>query len=226
MDLTSGQRRLVFVVVVIALVGLGIFLIRGRNSGGTPAAAPSPSTSASASQSSAGASSAGGTAGDSAPPSSLPAATPASTTGGAEIYQWLPFTPAGLSAAAQTTTTFAKDYVTWSYTESEAAYADKLSGLVTSVELATLTNGYSTAGVAGPRVADKQVSTGSGTIDSIKSFATGSGPVSITFVVTINQQVTSTQPTNTESNQYAVTVALSGSTWQVNDIELSALGNQ
>jgi hypothetical protein len=224
MDLTSGQRRLVFVVVVIALVGLGIFVIRGHNSGGTPAAAPS--TSVSASQSSASASSAGGTAGDSVPPSSLPAATPASTTGGAEIYQWLPFTPAGLSAAAQTTTTFAKSYVTWSYTESQAAYADKLSGLVTSVELATLTNGYSTAGVAGPRVADKQVSTGSGTIDSIKSFATGSGPVSITFVVTINQQVTSTQPTNTESNQYAVTVALSGSTWQVNDIELSALGNQ
>ena len=224
MDLTSGQRRLVFVVIVIALVGLGIFVIRGRNSGGTPAAAPA--TSASASQSSASASSAGGTAGDSVPPSSLPAATPASTTGGAEIYQWLPFTPAGLAAAAQTTTTFAKDYVTWSYTESEAAYADKLSGLVTSVELATLTNGYSTAGVAGPRVADKQVSTGSGTIDSIKSFATGSGPVSITFVVTINQQVTSTQPTNAESNQYAVTVASSGSTWQVNDIELSALGNQ
>ena len=225
MDLTPGQRRLVFVVIVIALVGLGIFLIKGHNSGGTPAAAPSTSASASASQPSASASSAGGPAGGSAPPSSLPAATPASTTGGAEIYQWLPFTPAGLSAAAQTTTTFAKDYVTWSYTESVAAYADKLSGLVTPVELAALKNGYSTPGVAGPRVADKQVSTGSGTIDSIKSFATG--PVSITFAVTINQQVTSTQPpTTAPAQQYAVTVVSSGGAWQVNDIELSALGNQ
>jgi hypothetical protein len=223
MELSPGQRRLVFVVIVIALVGLGIFLIKGRNSGGTPAAAPS--TSASASQSSASASSAGGTAGASVPPSSLPAATPASTAGGAEIYQWLPFTPAGLSAAAQTTTTFAKDYVTWSYTESVAAYADKLSGLVTPVELAALKNGYSTPGVAGPRVADKQVSTGSGTIDSVKSFATG--PVSITFVLTINQQVTSTQPpTTAPAQQYAVTVVSSGGAWQVNDIELSALGNQ
>jgi hypothetical protein len=223
MDLTPGQRRLVFVVIVIALVGLGIFLIKGRNSGGTPAAAPSTSTSAS--QSSASASSAGATAGASVPPSSLPAATPVSTTGGAEIYQWLPFTPADLSAASQTTTTFARDYVTWSYTESVAAYADKLSGLVTPVELAALKNGYSTPGVAGPRVADKQVSTGSGTIGSIKSFATG--PVSITFVVTINQQVTSTQPpTTAPAQQYAVTVVSSGGAWQVNDIELSALGNQ
>ena len=222
MDLTPGQRRLVFVVIVIALVGLGIFLIKGHNSGGTPAAAPS--TSASGSQPSASASSAGGTAGGSAPPSSLPAATPASTTGGAEIYQWLPFTPAGLSAAAQTTTTFAKDYVTWSYTESVAAYADKLSGLVTPVELAALKNGYSTPGVAGPRVADKQVSTGSGTIDSIKSFATG--PVSITFVVTISQQVSSTQPAKSMTGQYTVTLTLSGNAWQVNDIELSGLGNQ
>jgi hypothetical protein len=222
MELTSGQRRLVFVVIVIALIGLGIFVIKGRGAAGTPAAAPS--TSASASQSSASAASAGGTAADSVPPSSVPAATPVSTAGGAEIYQWLPFTPAGLSAAAQITTTFAKDYATWSYTESAAAYADKLSGLVTTVELATLTNGYSTPGVAGPRVADKQVSTGSGTIDSIRSFATG--PVSITFVVTINQQVTPALPGSTPSSQYAVTVVSSGSTWQVSDIELSALGNQ
>lgn len=218
MELTAGQQRLVFAVIVLALAGLGIYLLAGRGSGGgTPAA---PSTSGTTPQPAASVPEA-----DSVPPSSVPAATPASTAGGAEIYQWLPFTPAGLSAAAQTTTTFAKDYVTWSYTESVAAYADKLSGLVTPVELAALKNGYSTPGVAGPRVADKQVSTGSGTIDSIKSFATG--PVSITFVVTINQQVTSTQPpTTAPAQQYAVTVVSSGGAWQVNDIELSALGNQ
>jgi hypothetical protein len=146
-----------------------------------------------------------------------------STAGGAEIYQWLPFTAADLSAAAQTTLTFAKDYSTWSYTESAAAYAAKFTGLVVSQELATLKNGYSTSGVAGPRTAEKQVSTGSGTIDSIRSF--GTGPTSITFLVTINQQVKSTQPTSTAANQYAVTVASSGSAWLVNDIELSKLGN-
>ena len=217
MELTPGQQRLVFVVVVLALVGLGIYLIQGRGSGGGTSAA-APSTSATTPRPSA---SAPSTA--SVPPSTVPAATPVSTVGGAQIYQWLPFTAADLSAAAQTTLSFANDYSTWSYTESAAAYAAKFNGLVTAQELATLKNGYSTSGVAGPRMADKQVSTGSGTIDSIRSF--GTGPTSITFLVTINQQVKSTQPTSTAANQYAVTVASSGSAWLVNDIELSKLGN-
>jgi hypothetical protein len=220
MELTPGRQRLVFVVIVIALVGLTSYLIENRHSGGTPAAAPSPS--ASTPQSSAG--TPAGTQGNGVPPSTVPAATAAPSASGAEIYQWLPFTAADLSGAAQTTLSFAKDYSTWSYTESATEYAAKLAGLVTSPELTTLTSGYSTAGVAGPRVTDKQVSTGSGTIDSIRSF--GTDPVSITFVVTINQQVTSTQPATTAPpQQYAVTVVSSGGTWQVNDLELSQLGN-
>jgi hypothetical protein len=200
MDLTPVQRRLLFVVVVIVLVGLGVLVVGHRGSG-TPAAAPSatPSTgSASAAQAAA-------TTPADTPPSAVPSATPASTAGGAEIYQWLPFTPADLAAAAQTTTAFATVYSTWSYTEDKAAYGAKLSGLVTPTETATLVYDYSTAGVAGPRVTNKQVSTGGGTIDSIRSFAAGP---SITFVVTMNQQVTSTQPTS-----------------KVSDIELAQLGN-
>ncbi len=215
MDLTPGRQRLVFVVIVIALVGLTSYLIESRHSGAAPAAAPSPYASTP---------SPAGTQGIGVPPSSVPAVTPVPTASGAEIYQWLPFTAADLSAASQTTLTFAKDYSTWSYTESVTDYAAKLSPLVTTLELGTLKSGYSTAGVAGPRVADKQVSTGSGTIDSIRSF--GTSPVSITFVVTINQQVTSTQPATTvPPQQYAVTVVSSGGAWQVNDLELSQLGN-
>jgi hypothetical protein len=215
MDLTPGRQRLVFVVIVIALVGLTTYLIESRHSSGTPAAAPSPSASTS---------SAAATRASDVPPSTVPAATPASTAGGAEIYQWLPFTAADLNAAAQTTMSFAKEYSTWSYTESATAYAAKLSPLVTSTELGILTNGYGTAGVAAMRATDKQVSTGSGTIDSIRSF--GTNPTSIIFVVTINEQVTSTQPTTTQSPQYAVTVASSGGTWQVTDLELASVGNQ
>jgi hypothetical protein len=216
MDLTPGRQRLVFVVIVIALVGLTSYLIESRHSAAAPAAAPSPSASTP---------SPAGTQGNGVPPSSVPAVTPSPSASGAEIYQWLPFTAADLSAAAQTTLSFAKDYSTWSYTESVTDYAARLSPLVTTQELATLKSGYSTAGVAGPRVADKQVSTGSGTIDSIRSF--GAGPVSITFVVTVNQQVTSTQPATTAPpQQYAVTVVSSGGTWQVSDLELSQLGNR
>ncbi len=220
MDLTPGRQRLVFVVIVIALVGLTSYLIESRHSGAAPAAAPSPS--ASTPQPSV--STPAGTQASGVPPSSVPAVTPVPTASGAEIYQWLPFTAADLSAAAQTTLTFAKDYSTWSYTESVTDYAAKLSPLVTTQELATLKSGYSTAGVAGPRLQDKQVSTGSGTIDSIRSF--GAAPVSITFVVTLNQQVTSTQPATTAPpQQYAVTVVSSGGAWQVSDLELSQLGN-
>jgi hypothetical protein len=215
MELTTGQQRLLFVVVVLALVGLGFYLVRSHSSAGSPAAAASASTSPAAT---------GGAAGASVPPSTVPAATPVSTAGGAEIYQWLPFTAADLTAATHATVAFAADYATWSYTENAAAYGAKFSGLVTAQEAATLENDYGTAGVAGPRDADKQVSTGTGTIDSITSF--GSNPTSITFLVTISQQVSSTQPAKSVTGQYTVTVVSSGNAWQVNDIELSGLGNQ
>jgi len=215
MNLTSGQQRLAFVIFVLVVVGLGIYLIGHRNSG-TPAAAPTAPASSSAPAS------ASGSGAASTPPAVVPSATPASTAGGAEIYQWLPFTPGDLAAASQTTTAFAKQYVTWSYTEDKAAYGASLGGLATPSEVTAQEYYYSTAGVAGPRAADKQVSTGSGTIDSIRSFASGS----ITFVITVNQKVTSTQPAVNTANQYAVTVQQAASGWQVSDIELSNLGNQ
>jgi hypothetical protein len=223
MDLTPGRQRLVFVVVVIVLVGLGIFVISSRHSGGTPAASSSASTAQS---------SPSGSATVSTPPTAVPTPTPVSTAGGAEIYQWLPFTAAGLAAAAATTTTFTTDYATWSYTEDKAAYGAKLTGLVTASYLKVLEGDYDTSGVAGPRTQDKQVSAGSGTINSITSFgapgslgASSTSPVSITFLVTINQKVTSTQPTATLNGQYSVTVEESGSAWQVSNVELSNLGN-
>ena len=97
---------------------------------------------------------------------------------------------------------------------------------MTPPELATLKNGYSTPGVAGPRVADKQVSTGSGTIDSIRSFATGPG--GLDHVRGHDQPAGHLHAADHDGavQQYAVTVVSSGGAWQVNDIELSALGNQ
>lgn len=219
MELTTGQQRLLFVGVALALAGLGFYLIGGRGSGSSPGAAPSPSPSASPSTSTS--LSATGTASTGVPPATVPAATPVSTAGGAEIYQWLPFTPSDLAAAAKTTLEFATVYTTWSYAEDTTAYAAKLNGLVTAKEMPVLMSAYATQGVAEQRTADKQVSKGSGTIDTIYAFATGS----ITFYVTITQQVTPAQPSSTMSGKYAVTVVSSGGGWQVNDIELSSLGN-
>jgi hypothetical protein len=221
MELNTGQRRLLFVIVVIALAGLGFYLVGSRGSGGSAGAAATPASTVAPASTSAPAASSTTAAG--VPPSTVPAATPASTVGGAEIYQWLPFTAADLNAAAQTTVAFAADYATWSYTEDTAAYGAKLSGLVTAHEATTLVYDYGTAGVAGPRTADKQVSTGSGTINSISSFS--GDPKSITFLVTISQQVSSTQPAKSLTGQYTITLVPSGTAWQVSDIELSGIGN-
>jgi len=223
MDLTPGQQRLVFVVVVLALAGLGIYLLNGRESGGTPAAAPSTTPASTPVQPSA-ASSAPGASAASGPPAAVSPATPAST-GSADIYHLLPFTQADLTAAANTTTAFAKAYATWSYTESAKAYGATFNGLATTTEIATLESDYSSAG-AQQRTANKQVSTGSGTVDLIRSIAAvPQQPTSITFLVTVNQQVTPAQPGATPSSQYAVTVIKQSTAWLVSDIELSDLGN-
>ena len=219
MEPSSGQQRLLFVVVVLVLAGLGVYLISGRTHNGT-AATPPASVSATSQAPQAPATSQAPQA-----PATTPASVPASvpTSGGkADIYQWLPFSQQDLTEAARTTVAFAGDYGTYSYTETAAAYAGKMASLVTGELAATLKNAYSTPGVAAQRTAQKQVSTGSGGIASIRSF----GPGSITFVVNIAQRLATTQGTSTKTTQYAVTVVSAAGGWQVNDIELAGAGNQ
>jgi hypothetical protein len=222
MDLTPGQRRLLFVVVVIVLAGLGVYLITGAHHGTTAAPAPSPTVTSPTT----GAPSASPSASAYVPPTTVPPASPPATTaGGANIYQWLPFSQAGLGAAATTTLAFATDYATWSYTETEAEYGAKLAAVATSHEVATLKfDQYGTAGVAGPMTKDKQVSTGSGAIESINSFSTS--PTSITFSVIISQQLASTSGTTTSTPTYLITAVPAGTSWQVDDIQLPGQGNQ
>jgi len=142
-------------------------------------------------------------------------------SGSVNIYQWLPFSQQALAQAAAVTTQVIKDYNTFTYTESAAAYLAPMNGLITSQLSQTLKNGYTTLGVAQTRTGQKQVSSGSAAIDSIRTF----GSNSITFVVTGSQKLTSTQGTTTNSSQYAVTVSGQGSSWQVYDIEPASAGN-
>jgi hypothetical protein len=205
MELSRGQQRLLFVVVVLALGGLGIFLLGSRHRTATPPPAR-PSASA-------------------APATSTPAAAPATTAGGGggvNIYQWLPFTQQDLTAASRATVAFAADYETWTYTEPAPAYVAKMNGLVTTNFAASLQNSYATPGVAALRSAQKQISTSSGGIASIRSFGTGS----ITFVVNIAQRLATTSGTSNSTKQYAVTVVSNATGWQVNDVELAGAGNQ
>jgi hypothetical protein len=210
MDLNSGQRKGVFGLIVVALVGSGIYMFvpgaRGSEGGHRPAAAthsPAPQATSPAT------------------PTPSPAPTAAATPSDPDIYQWLPFTQAQLGSAAAVVSQFCDAYGTWSYSLNATSYVATMSSLITSELADVIEQGYSVPGVASQRTGKKQVSTGSSAINSIRAF----GSSSITFVVTITEHITSTSGQSQVAGQYAVTVVSSGSSWQVNDIELASAGN-
>ena len=208
MDLSPGQQKAVFALVVVVLAALGFWLIVPRVSHSNAQAQPSPTPSPTASVPS--------------PPASAPTAvttTPASA-GGVDIYSWLPFTQQGLAAAAAVTQKFLVDYNTYSYTESAADYVARMNGLITTQEATTLKGLYATPGVAKIRTDQKQVSTGTAAITALRTF----GPSSLTFIATGTQHLTTGKGSSSGSAQYAVTVTGSGTSWQVSDIELSSVG--
>lgn len=112
-------------------------------------------------------------------------------------------------------------YDTYSYSESPSAYARSLSSLTTSDLEAQLQRAYSTPGLSGPRVDEKQVSTGKAKINSLRAF----GPGSLTFIVTITQKIVSTKGTSENTSQFAETVVGGSGNWQVNDIQPASAGN-
>ena len=208
MDLSPGQQKAVFALVVVVLAALGYWLIVPRVSHSSGQAQPSPTPSPTESVPS--------------PPSSVPTAvttTPA-PAGGVDIYSWLPFTEQGLAAAAAVTQKFLVDYNTYSYTESAADYVARMNGLITPEEATTLRGLYATPGVAKIRIDQKQKSTGTAAITALRTF----GPSSLTFIATGTQHLATAKGTSNGSAQYAVTVTGSGTSWQVSDIELSSVG--
>jgi hypothetical protein len=143
------------------------------------------------------------------------------TAGGSvNIYSWLPFTQEGLTAAASVTQQFLVDYDTYSYTESAQDYVGKMGDLITAQLGTTLKALYASPGVAKVRDDQKQTSTGTAQINSLRSF----GPSSLTFVVTSNQHLVTAKGTSNGTAQYAITVTGSGTSWQVDNIQLSSTG--
>jgi hypothetical protein len=217
MELTSGQRKALFALVVTALTALGIYMFvpgaRAAHGGSPPVTAHSPAPPLSAAP------------GTSTAPSGAPTATspgPAATRPSVpDIYQWLPFSQAELASAAALAARFGDAYGTFSYSETAAAYVSSMQNLITPQLAQVLQGAYSVPGVATQRNGKKQVSSGTAVIDSLRAF----GPTSITFVVTITQEITDTGGRSRTSAQYTVTVTGTGSSWQVNDIELATVGN-
>jgi hypothetical protein len=210
MDLNAGQRKAVFGLIVVVLAGLGVYMFVSRAHGGqvngSPrAAAHSPAPRATSP----------------VVPAVSPSPDTAATPVDPDIYQWLPFTQAQLGSAATVTTQFGDSYGTWSYSQNATSYVATMRDLITSELADVIAQGYSVPGVAGQRTSKKQVSTGSAVINSLRAFGTSS----ITFVVTITEQITDTAGQSLDSTQYAITVVSVGSSWQVSDIELASAGN-
>jgi hypothetical protein len=209
MELNPGQQKLAFAVIVVILAGLGIYLILPDTTSGPHAVTPTTSVSATPAAT-----------GAVAPPQTT--ATPAPQAGSAvNIYQWLPFSQNDLASAALAATQAAGYYDTFSYTESAATYGSRLSNLATSQYLQVLESDYGTYGVAKQRTTDKEISTASAVINSLRSFA----PSSFTFVVTINQHIQQVSGASSPTGQFAVTVVNTGGTWRVDQIQLASAGN-
>jgi hypothetical protein len=203
-ELSPVQRFAAFAVVVLVLAGLGAYLFLPQSgAAGTGQLPTSPRSSAPA------------------PIASPGTSSPAAQTV-PDIYQWLPFTRAGLARAAAVTMSFATRYGTYSYSESAQAYLASMRPLVTSQLAVALGRAFAAPGVAGPRVSARQVATAAPAILSLRAF----GPSSLTFVVAVTQRVTSSKGTSRRTTDYMITLTGTGSAWQVSDIELASAGNQ
>ncbi len=211
MDLSPGHKKAVFALVVVILAALGYWLILPKVSHSNAQAQPTPSPSTPSPTESV--------------PSPAVSVTPTVTqtpaaTGSVNIYSWLPFTQEGLTTAASVAQQFLVDYDTYSYTESAQDYVGKMGSLITAQLGTTLKGLYSSPGVAKVRNDQKQTSTGTAQINSLRSF----GPSSLTFVVSANQHLVTAKGTSNGTAQYAITVTGSGTSWQVDNIELSSTG--
>jgi len=203
MELSPVQRFAAFAAAVLVLAGLGAYLFLPQSSAAGTGQPPSSPRS-------------------SGPRASEGQGSPAPAGQGLpDIYQWLPFTRAGLANAAATTIAFATHYGTYSYRQSAQEYLAPMRPLITSQLAVALGRAYATPGLAGARVSSRQTATASAVIVSLRAF----GPSSLTFVVVVKQRIASSQGPSLRTTGYAVTLTGTGSAWHVNDIQLASAGN-
>jgi len=212
-ELSPGQRKLAFALVVLALVGLAVYLFASRGSGATSPAASSSRPARRA-----------------APALTAPATTAPAATGSASadsgtaqnsgIFALVPFTAAGLASAEKVADQFGAAYGTYSYTETASAYVATMSRLISAQLSQQIAEAYSTPGVASQRNSQRQVATATATVTALRAF----GSSSLTFVVTVSQQITATRGGGPQSTSYSVTLTGGDTNWQVTSVELANVG--
>jgi hypothetical protein len=198
MNLTDRQRKLVFAGLVVVLAAVGIYLTLAKpDKGGSGGGEANPAPTA--------------TAGPTGPASPPPGIAGSVSAGNFDVYRLLPFSQQEFATAAALAQRFTAAYGTYRYDEDPRAYAGRLAPMVTEELLVELQRGAGTPGILDDRRKQKLVAQGSATLDRVRDIEDNS----IIFLVTGKQQVTKSGKEGQESQQYAVTVARSGSTLRV-----------
>lgn len=160
-----------------------------------------------------------------APPTSSPAARPPATIGttrasGPNVYRLLPLTARQLAAATAIADTFTALYGTYSYTQPASAWLARLQPYTAPGLQAALTDAAATPGLLQLRARQHASASCTATTTAIRDIA----GTAITVLV-IGRQATRMHGTaHFTVQEYAVTLAPSGTGWQVYDIEPAAAG--
>ncbi len=165
----------------------------------------------------------------SSPAASSPAASPSATAGGANIYQWLPFTAVGPHRRGQDHARLRQRLRQHELHRDEGRLRRQAGRAHHPAGGGDARGRLRDARNRATRTADKQVATGTPTIDSISSFGPQDppgppGPPSITFAVTIAQKLASTSGTITSTPEYTITIVSTATGWQVDEHPTSLAG--
>jgi hypothetical protein len=195
MNLTDRQRKLVFAGLVVVLAAVGVYLTIAAPDSGDGAASPPPTA----------------TSAPTGPASPPPGIAGSVSAGDFDLYRLLPFSRQEFATAAALAQRFTAAYGTYRFDEDPQAYTGRLAPMVDEELLGKLKRDTGSPGILEERRSRQVVAQGSATLDRVRDIEDNS----IIFLVTGKQQVTKSGKQGQESEQYAVTVARSGSTLRV-----------
>ncbi|MFC7326784.1 hypothetical protein [Marinactinospora rubrisoli] len=208
--LSDGAQRLVFGILVVALVALGIYLSvdgfrgdeepeqqPGQASGDTSAADPAQP--------------------DAAPPSPLPTADAADMN----VMDWFPFSEEEFRAAASVAQRFGAAYGTIDYTRSPETYYDSLAAFTTEDYARTVERSSGAGALWGEMAEQEAVAQGRANVESVRNF----DAESIVFVVRTQSIVEGGDAADSDLGDFAVTMVRESGEWRVFDFQPADAGN-
>ncbi|AAZ54517.1 hypothetical protein JCM3263A_05490 [Thermobifida fusca] len=208
--LSDGAQRLVFGVLIVALVSFGIYWSLG---GGSDTSDPEQQEQVAE----------GGRTetleegGEDQPVEPLPTVAAEDMA----LADWLPFSEEEFIAAAAVAQEFATDYGTIDYSKSPQEYYDRLGEHATKEYARTLAQSSGAEALWGERAEQKATSTGRAVVKSIRGF----DDESIVFILKVQSITESDDGKAQNLGDFAVTMVKEGGSWRVYDFQPADAGN-